>query len=28
MAPDDARARRAELDEDAGKINTTDWFNQ
>jgi 2-isopropylmalate synthase len=28
LAPDDARARRAELDEDAGKINTTDWFNQ
>ena len=28
IAPDDALARRAELDEDAGKINTTDWFNQ
>jgi 2-isopropylmalate synthase len=24
----DAKARRAELDEDAGEINTTDWFNQ
>ena len=24
----DAKARRAELDEDAGKIDTTDWFNQ
>ncbi|HET7474355.1 MAG TPA: alpha-isopropylmalate synthase regulatory domain-containing protein [Candidatus Limnocylindrales bacterium] len=23
-----ARERRAELDEDAGRINTTDWFNQ
>ena len=23
-----AKAQRAELDEDAGKINTTDWFNQ
>ena len=24
----DARARRAELDEEAGKIDTTEWFNQ
>ena len=24
----DAKARRAELDEDAGKIDTTEWFNQ
>ena len=24
----DAKARRAELDEEAGKIDTTDWFNQ
>ena len=24
----DARARRAQIDEDAGKIDTTDWFNQ
>jgi 2-isopropylmalate synthase len=24
----EARARRAELDEDAGTIDTTDWFNQ
>ena len=23
-----ARARRAELDEDAGEIDTTDWFNR
>ena len=23
-----ARARRAELDEDAGRIDTTDWFNR
>ena len=23
-----ARERRAELDEDAGKIDTVDWFNQ
>jgi hypothetical protein len=23
-----AKARRAELDEDAGKIDTTEWFNQ
>ena len=23
-----ARERRAELDEDAGRIDTTDWFNQ
>jgi 2-isopropylmalate synthase len=23
-----ARSRRAELDEDAGKIDTTDWFNR
>ena len=25
---DTARARRAELDEDAGEIDTTDWFNR
>ena len=24
----EARARRAELDEDDGAIDTTDWFNQ
>jgi 2-isopropylmalate synthase len=24
----DAKARRAELDEDAGEIDTTEWFNQ
>jgi hypothetical protein len=23
-----AKAQRAELDEDAGRIDTTDWFNQ
>ncbi len=28
VAAGEARARRAELDEDAGKIDTTDWFNQ
>ena len=26
--PARARARRAELDEDAGEIDTIDWFNQ
>ena len=28
VEPQEARARRAEIDEDAGEINTTDWFNQ
>ncbi|HET9346526.1 MAG TPA: alpha-isopropylmalate synthase regulatory domain-containing protein [Candidatus Limnocylindrales bacterium] len=28
VAPNDARARRAQIDEDAGKIDTTEWFNQ
>ena len=28
LSSEDARARRAELDEDAGKIDTTDWFNR
>jgi 2-isopropylmalate synthase len=28
VAPHDAKARRAELDEDAGRIDTTEWFNQ
>jgi hypothetical protein len=28
VAPAEARRRRAELDEDAGEIDTTDWFNQ
>lgn len=28
LAPHDAKARRAELDEDAGRIDTTEWFNQ
>ena len=27
-AANDARAQRAEIDEDAGQIDTTDWFNQ
>jgi 2-isopropylmalate synthase len=28
VAPHDAKARRAELDEEAGRIDTTEWFNQ
>ena len=28
VSASDAKARRAELDEDAGKIDTTEWFNQ
>ena len=28
VQPHDAKARRAELDEDAGRIDTTEWFNQ
>ena len=28
VAAGDARERRAELDEDAGEIDTVDWFNQ
>ncbi len=28
VAAGDARARRAEIDEDAGRIDTTDWFNE
>ena len=28
LAPGDARERRAEIDEDAGRIDTTDWFNR
>lgn len=28
VAHDDAKARRAHLDEDAGRIDTTEWFNQ
>ena len=28
VAANDARARRAQMDEDAGKIDTTEWFNQ
>ena len=28
VEPNDARARRAQIDEDAGKIDTTEWFNQ
>jgi LeuA-like protein with dimerisation domain len=28
VAAGDARARRAHLDEEAGKIDTTEWFNQ
>ncbi|HEY3165495.1 MAG TPA: alpha-isopropylmalate synthase regulatory domain-containing protein [Candidatus Limnocylindrales bacterium] len=27
VAPHDAKAQRAELDEEAGRIDTTDWFN-
>ena len=27
VAATDAKARRAELDEEAGRIDTTDWFN-
>jgi 2-isopropylmalate synthase len=26
--PTDAKARRAEIDEEAGRIDTTEWFNQ
>jgi hypothetical protein len=25
---DDAKAKRAQLDEEAGRIDTTEWFNQ
>jgi hypothetical protein len=28
VAATDAKARRAELDEEAGRIDTTEWFNQ
>lgn len=28
VAPHDAKARRAEIDEEAGRIDTTEWFNQ
>jgi hypothetical protein len=28
LAAGDARERRAEIDEDAGQIDTTDWFNR
>ena len=28
VAPGVARERRAELDEDAGEIDTNDWFNR
>ena len=28
VAATDAQARRAELDEEAGRIDTTEWFNQ
>jgi len=28
VAAHDAKARRAELDEEAGRIDTTEWFNQ
>jgi 2-isopropylmalate synthase len=28
IAPHDAKAKRAELDEEAGRIDTTEWFNQ
>ena len=28
VSESDAKARRAEIDEDAGKIDTTEWFNQ
>ena len=28
VSESDAKARRAELDEDAGKIDTTEWLNQ
>jgi hypothetical protein len=28
VAANDAKARRAELDEEAGRIDTTEWFNQ
>jgi LeuA allosteric (dimerisation) domain len=28
VAADDAKAKRAQLDEEAGRIDTTEWFNQ
>jgi len=28
VEPKDAKARRAEIDEEAGRIDTTEWFNQ
>jgi LeuA allosteric (dimerisation) domain len=28
VGANDAKARRAELDEEAGRIDTTEWFNQ
>ena len=28
VAPSEAKARRAEIDEEAGRIDTTEWFNR
>ena len=28
VAASDAKARRAEIDEEAGRIDTTEWFNR